>query len=433
MASTEMTPRNIGKLQTPSQQKSDKKQTDATLKFNPFLPEVRENPYPFYERLRTEDPVHQSFIGGDWLLTRYADIKSIFLDKRFRANDKPKQILKKNHYASQIGSDFSPLIQATNTFLFYMDPPDHTRLRGLLSKAFTSTVVEKLRPRIQQFIDCLIAKIQHTGQMDIIADLASPLPVMVIADMLGVPIEDQTKLKQWSNNLICILDPLLSLEQHAQLNENAKEFEAYFRSLIAKREKAPENDVISSLIFSRDQGNRLEEDEVWALCMFLFVTGEETTVNTIGNGMLALLRHPAKIEELKHNPSLIPTAIEELLRFDSPVQLTSRIALDNVELGGKTIHVGEKVSLCLGAANRDPMEFPDPNELNLARRNNRHLAFGEGIHYCIGAGLARAQSQLAIHTFMQKFSELDFLQEKLERRESIVLRGLKSLPVTFKQ
>lgn len=401
------------------------------LGFNPFLPEVRENPYPFYERLRSEDPVHRSFIGGDWLLTRYSDIKLVLLDKRFRANDKAKQIQRKNQYASQVGSDFSLLMQASNSFLFYIDPPDHTRLRGLVKQAFTPAVVEAMRPRIQEFVYTLIRTIQHSGEMDIISDLASPLPVMVIAELLGVPKEDQFKLKKWSNDLICILDPLLSLEQLAHLSEIAQEFEEYFRCLIAKREKAPKEDLISSLIAARDEDNKLMEDEIWAVCMLLFVTGEETTVNTIGNGMLALLRHPEQMDHLIQNPSLIPCAVEELLRFDSPVQLTSRIAIENVELGGKTIRAGEKVSLCLGAANRDPMEFSKPDELNLARGKNHHLAFGEGIHFCLGATLARLQSQIAIHTLIQKLPDIHLLSEKLERRESIVLRGLKSLPVTF--
>ena len=424
---------NIPSSDAPPHGNSSFQQASGELKFNPFLPEVRENPYPFYERLRTEDPVHRSFIGGDWLLTRHADIKSVLLDKRFRANDKGKQIQKKKEYASQIGSDLHPLVEASNTFLFYLDPPDHTRLRGLLRKAFTPTVVENMRPRIQRLVDELLGEIRHTEDIEIMSEVAAPLPVMVIAELLGVPREDQFKLKQWSNDLICILDPLLSLEQLARLNENAAEFEAYFGSLIAKREKAPKADLISSLISSRDQGKGLMKDEVWAICMLLFVTGEETTVNTIGNGMLALLRHPDKMEQLKRNPSLIHSAVEELLRFDSPVQLTSRIAMENVELGGKTIQAGEKVSLCFGAANRDPMEFPDPDQLNLTRMNNHHLAFGEGIHFCLGAGLARAQSQLAIQTLIRKFPEMYLLPEKLVRRESIVLRGLKSLVVSLRK
>lgn len=430
---TEIPPREVLKRDEPHQTGSFFQQVGGNLKFNPFLPEVREDPYPFYEHLRREDPVHRSFIGGDWLLTRYADIQSVLLDKRFRANDKAKQIQWKNQYTSQIGEDLSTLIQANNSFLFYMDPPDHTRLRGLVRKAFTPAVVEHMRPRMQEFVDTLIGKVQHTGSMDIISDLASPLPVMVIAELLGVPSEDQFKLKQWGNDLICILDPLLSLEQLANLNETTKEFEEYFRTLIAQRERMPKNDLISALIMSSDEDNKLMKDEVWAVCMLLFVTGEETTVNTIGNGMLALLRHPEKMNHLKQNPLLIQSAVEELLRFDSPVQLTSRIAIENIELAGKTILAGEKVSLCLGAANRDPMEFLDPDTLNLARMNNHHLAFGEGIHFCLGANLARAQSQLAINTLIQKFPEMNMLPGKLERRENIVLRGLKSLPVTFKK
>ncbi len=401
------------------------------LKVNLFHPDVRENPYPTYQILRTEDPIHKSVIGDFWILTRYCDVKSALLDGRFSSNRRPQSIKAKHQYVLEKGGDLTTLLQASNAQLFFIDPPDHTRLRRLVRQAFSPNVVERMRPEIQEIVDALLSKIRHTGRMDIIGDFAGPLPASVIAKLLGVPPEDHQRLREWSRDLSYLLDPLLSLEQYTHLNSIAEKFKAYFSTLIAERERRPQKDLISSLILARDQGDKLREDEVWSICMMLFGTGEETTVNTIGNGMLALLQDPVALGHLKRNPCLINSAIEELLRFDAPTQLTFRVAVEDVEFGGKTIPAGEDVVLCLGSANRDPAEFSDPDRLDFSRTNNHHLAFGEGVHFCLGASLARAQSQIAINTLIQEFHRMKIQTKNLERRENISLRGLKSLPVSF--
>ena len=410
---------------------TQKLRSAKAFKFNPFDKEFHANPYPTYHRLRCEDPVHQFFVGGDWVLTRYADVKAVLRSGRVRAHDLPELIQQKKQYLQDKGKNLNALAYTSNKFLFYMNPPDHTRLRGLVVKAFSPTVVERMRPRIQEIVNDLLDQVRNKGTMDVIADLASPLPVTVIGKMLGIPKEAQDQLHQWSNVLSRFLDSLVSLEEYEVLNKAIEEFQEYLRDLVTKREKDPQEDLISALIAAREQGERLSQEELLATCILLFVTGEETTVNTIGNGILALLRHPEQMETLKREPTIIQNAVEEILRYDSPVQTTMRIAIDNIEIGNRTIQTGEKIILCLGSANRDPAQFPNPDQLNLNRCENNHLAFGDGIHYCLGAALARTQAQIAINTLVQQFPDLKLASDKLEWRKNMVLRGLKTLPVTF--
>ncbi len=411
--------------------KTSKTGLTKQVRFNPFIPEFHADPYSIYHCLRSEEPIHWS-IFGEWVLTRYVDVKSVLRDPLFCAEKIPMRIKEKGHYLQQKQKSLNAIAQVSSKFFFFLDPPDHTRLRGLVCKAFSTRVVECMRPQIQEIVDELIDGFQDRGVMDIISDLACPLPVIVIAKMLGVPAEAHSKLHKWSNDMSRILDPLLSLETYEHLNQVAVEFTEYFRDLIAERQKSPKEDLISALVAARERGDRLSEEELLSICMLLFVTGEETTVNTIGNGILALLCHPDQMEKLKREPAIIQSAIEELLRYDSPVQLTSRIATENVEISGKLIRAGDKVVACLGAANRDPSQFPDPDRLDLTRGENSHLAFSDGIHYCLGAVLARVQGQIAINTLVQRLPDLKLYTDTLEWRENIVVRGLKALPVTFK-
>lgn len=398
--------------------------------FNPFRPEFYTDPYPIYHQLRDSEPVHKSFIGA-WLLTRYADVKAVLRDPRFTVDKQAKRLKTKSYYLEQRQSNLNTLVQNTSNFLLYLDPPDHTRLRGLVSKAFYPGVVERMQPYIQKIANELIDKVRDTGVIDIIADIACPLPVKVIATMLGVPTEDRTMLNHWTDELSRLLDPLMSLEAYDHMNKVAVEFTEYFRGLIAERQKRPKEDLISALIAAKEQGDKLSEDEMVSVCMLLFAAGEETTVNLIGNGMLALLRHPDQMELLKQEPTIIHSAVEELLRYDSPVQLIARIPIEDVEIGGKTIPRGEPVYLSLGAANRDKAQFTNPDSLNLCRSENRHLAFSDDIHYCLGAALGRVEGQIAINTLIQRLPDLKLNTDKLEWRENILLRGLKSIPVTF--
>lgn len=401
------------------------------FKFNPFDKEFHANPYPTYHHLRSKEPVHQLFVGGDWVLTRYADVKAVLRSGLVRSHDQSELIQQKNQYLQDRGKNLNALVHISNKFLFYINPPDHTRLRGLVVKAFSPTVVERMRPRIQEIVNDLLDQVRNKGTMDVIADLASPLPVTVIGKMLGIPNEAQNQLHHWSNVLSRILDSLVSVEEYEILNKAIEEFQEYLRDLVAKRQKDPQEDLISALIAAREENERLSQEELLATCILLFMTGEETTVNTIGNGILALLQHPEQMKTLIREPTIIQIAVEELLRYDSPVQMTKRIVIDNIEIGNQTIQAGEKIILCLGSANRDPAQFANPDQLNFNRCENNHLAFGDNIHYCLGASLARTQAQIAINTLVQQLPDLKLASDKLEWRKNMVLRGLKTLPVTF--
>lgn len=394
------------------------------LKFNPFLPEFHADPYRIYHRLQQEEPVHLSPMGV-WIITRYEDVVKALRDPRLSSEQ--SQVAR---YSSRQRSD-SPVVSLSSKCLFFRDPPDHTRLRKLVSKAFNARVIEEMRLRIQKIVNELINKVEDTGAMDIIADISGPLPVRVISEMLGIPEADRRQLQQWSHWLAHIFDPMKSSNLGEEVNQAILDFRDYLSHLIAQRRQHPENDLISALIQARDEGEKLTEDELLATCMLLFASGEETTVNLIGNGMFTLLRYPDQLAKLKQNPSLIQSAVEELLRYESPLQICGRTAIDNLEIGGKTIRKGPPVFLILGAANRDPAQFPHPERLDITRSDNRHLAFGDGIHYCLGSGLARTQGQIAINTLIQRFPDLQLQTDKLEWRENIFLRGLKTLPVTF--
>lgn len=403
------------------------------LNFKLFDPKFNANPYPTYHRLRESDPVHKYFVGGDWILTRYADVKAVLKSGCVRTDDRPKSIQERNKYLQDKEKNLNILAFTTSRFLFYMNPPDHTRLRALVGKGFSPVVVERMRPHIQEIVDELLDKVRHNGSMDIVADLASPLSVSVISRLLGIPKEAQQQLHQWTNVLSRILDPLVSLEEYEVMNKATENIQDYLRTLIAEREKDPQADFISNLIAAKEQNDRLSKKDILAVCTLLFLAGEETTGNTIGNGMLALLQHPHQMEQLKREPTKIQSAVEEIIRYDSAIQMLTRIATDNLEIGNRTIKAGEKIVLCLGAANRDPVQFPNPDDLNINREQNQHVAFADGIHYCLGAALARVETQIAINTLIQRFPDLKLVSNKLEWKKSIVIRGLKALPITFTQ
>lgn len=395
-----------------------------TVEFNPFSSEFRADPYPFYHRLRTEDPVYWSPLGF-WVLTRYADVMAVLRDPRFGQKGLEETLLE------QFGA--GPVQQLYSKFMLFLDPPDHTRLRVLVSKAFTPRVVEGLRPHIQKIVDQLLDAVQGAGAMDIMADLAYPLPVVVICEMLGVPAQDRDQFRPWTSDLAHTLDPYMTPppELVERGNKTAGAVMDYFRRLIAERRKNLQEDLLSALIAAEEEGDRLSEDELLATCVLLFFAGFETTTNLTGNGTLALLCHPEELRKLKEDPSLIQSAVEELLRYDSPVQMTGRTAKEDIEVGGKTMQKGQEVLTLLGAANRDPAQFPDPDRLDITRSPNRHLAFGHGIHSCLGAPLARVEGQIAIGTLLRRLPGLRRQTDTPEWRETISLRGLQALPVVF--
>jgi cytochrome P450 len=393
--------------------------------FNPLLPEFHADPYPFYRRLREQDPVHQSPLGI-WVLTRYDDAVMVLRDPRF-GREGLAEIME-----ARLGAGS---VRAANTRdMLFRDPPDHTRLRSLVSRAFTPRVVEAMRPHIQEIVDGLLDRLEGARGMDVIEDLAYPLPVRVICEMLGVPIEDQDVFKEWSADIARSLDASIlpaGSEVITRGQESGDALREYFRSLIAVRRKQPREDLLSALIAAEEQGDKLSEPELVATCVLLLIAGHETTVNLIGNGVLALLRHPAELRALAADPALIQTGVEELLRFDGPVQRTGRLTNADVEIDGRQISKGSIVAAVIGAANRDPAHFADPDRLDVTRRENRHIAFGFGIHFCLGAPLARIEGQVAIGTLLRRWRTLKLVSDTPEWRESSVLRGLKTLPVTF--
>jgi len=392
--------------------------------FNPMDPEFLANPYPTYARLRAEDPVHHSPLDF-WVLTRYEDVAAVLRDPRFIKEPLAPFVAARFGVAVPSGVGLSMLDR---------DPPDHTRLRSLVSKAFTPRVVEGLRPRIQRIVDDLIARAEAAGSMDLIEEFAYPIPVNVICEMLGVPVEDHERFRGWSLDIARGLDSiLLPPESEVPRRSGAARHAIgeYFRELIAARRASPRGDLLSALIAAEEAGDKLSEDELLATCILLLIAGHETTVNLIGNGTLALLRHPAELRRLRETPGLIASAVEELLRYDGPVQRTARIPSTDVTIGGRTIGKGEMVMPFIAAADRDPAQFPDPDRLDLARADNRHIAFGWGIHFCLGAPLARVEGQIAIGTLARRLPNLALATDKLEYRPSLTLRGLKTLPVRF--
>jgi cytochrome P450 len=403
-------------------------ESDPSLSlFHLLNPEVLGNPYPLYRRLRSQDPVHWDPFLHAWVITRYADVVTVLRD--FSAERTPSP-----EYLSEMGlSAFNPIAQVLIKQMLFKDAPAHTRLRGLASKAFTPARVALLREHIQQIADRLIDAVLPAGHMDVIADFAGPLPAIVTAEMMGVPTEDHEMLKKLSADFAELLGNFQHNPDHMQIGLRAVEtMTAYFRSAIEERRLEPGTGLVDALMAAEVNGDRLTEEEVIANCIITMVGGQETTTNLIGNGLVALLRHPEEMQKLRTTAALIPSAVEELLRFESPTQHTGRMAQEDIELGGKTIRKRQAVIAVMGAANRDPERFPDPDQLDLERSDNRHLAFGWAAHFCFGAPLARIEGQIAFETLLRRLPELALEPAPLAWRTNLALRGLTALPVRFR-
>jgi cytochrome P450 len=394
-------------------------------------PEVRADPYPLYHRLRAEDPVHWDAPREGWVVTRYADVVAGLHDRRFSA-------VRVNRDAGRFpGVDAAvagPVLASLARQMLFADPPAHTRLRGLVGRAFTPRAVEAMRPRVQALVDELLDAAQPAGGMDIIGDFANPLPAFVIADLLGVPRADRPRLKRWSDEFVLMIGGRprapTAAEAGAMIGALVA-FVEYFRGMVARRRADPGDDLLSALIRAEERGDVLDDEELLANCVLLMAAGHETTTNLIGNGLLALLRHPDQLLTLRQDPRLVGPAVAELLRYDSPVQSTGRIATEEVVLGGKRIARGQRVGFILGAANRDPEQFPDPDRLDVTRDEARHLSFGYGIHFCLGAPLARLEAEIAFTALLGRFPDLRPASESPLWVENMSFRGLEALPVTF--
>jgi cytochrome P450 len=396
-----------------------------------LTPQFREDPHPFFHLLREHEPVHKTPLGV-YMVSRYADVAAAVRDPALSNNERNSELYQAFVEANpdETGPFQGELGQAV---LLFLDPPDHTRLRGLVSKAFTPRTVERLRPRIEALVTDLLgaAEARGDGHIDVVGDLAYPLPVVIICELLGVPAEDHATFQGWSKELAHSIDPdpLITPEQRERILAAAEAFEAYFRELIGRRRRQPGDDLLTGLIAAEEGGDRLSENELLATGLFLLIAGHETTVNLIGNGTLALLGHREQLERLRGDPALDRNAVDELLRYDSPVTFTQRITLDDFEVGGVTIPPRQQVIPILAAANRDPAAFPQPDRLDVARAEaNRHVAFGGGHHFCLGAALARLEGEVAIPTLVRRFPDLELDGEPI-RRDTFTLRGLERLPV----
>ena len=387
-------------------------------------PEVLADPYPLYRRLRTEDPVHWDPYLHAWVVTRYADVVDVF--QRFSAKRTPSP-----EKLAALGMErLAPIASVMVRQMLFLDPPEHTRVRHLAAAAFTPRRVERMRSRIFEIAEELVEAAAGKGEIDVLEDLANPLPAIVTAEIFGVPVGDYRRLKSWSENFA----EMLGNFQHnpgraAGVLRSVEAMTAYFREAVRRQATEPREGLVNALATAEVGGDHLSEDEVVANIIVTMVGGLETTTNLIGNGMLSLLRHPVEMERLREDPALMPSAIEELLRYESPSQHTARLAPDDVELGGRTIKRNQAVIAVMGAANRDPDRFSDPDRLDLERRDNRHVAFAWAGHFCFGAPLARIEGEAALTTLLHHFPKLRLAPGPISWRPNLGLRGLTALRV----
>jgi pimeloyl-[acyl-carrier protein] synthase len=393
-----------------------------------------ENPYPVYAMLRSTQPVFQVPIPADvgagvWLLTRYAEVQQVLRDPAYTVDRRRADAVQRNRerLPAAILGEGGGLLRS----MLLMDPPDHTRVRSLVNKAFTPRRVAALRPRIEAIAAELLDPHVRAGALDVIGDLSGPLPAIVIAELLGVPSKDHRLFRQWAADLISFTGAIGSDEDpDERFKRGYVPLAEYLSAVIAERRAEPRDDLISAMVVAQEDRDALSDEEMLATSLLLLIAGHETTTNLIGNGMLALLQHPDELARLRAEPALLKGAIEEMLRYDSPVQGTARVPLDDVEIGGVAIGKGALVFTAVGAANRDPEVFESPERFDVGRRENRHLSFGFGAHFCLGAPLARLEAEVAFQALLERFPNPKLASEKLERRPSPILRGLLHLRLT---
>jgi cytochrome P450 len=396
-------------------------------------PETRRDPYPFYRELRGRAPVLRSSIGP-LVLSRYHDCLEALRDPRLGRGTWAR--LRGELPMPRVPAGFDVDLERTRGFferagnsMLFADPPDHTRLRQLVSRAFTPQRVERLRPAVQALVNDLLDAMAEAGEVDVIESLAFPLPVTVIGELLGVPPADRAGFQPLVSAGVAALDPTVdsaTLERAIALQD---QMAGYFAGLVAERRRQPADDLLSGLVAARDEGDALSDDEVIGTAILLFAAGFETTTNLVGNGLLALLRHPDQLQRWRADPDLARSGVEELLRWDSPVQLNARTALVPAEVAGQKLAPGDFVTLLVAGANRDPAKFGDGEVLDVGRSDNAPLSFGSGIHHCLGAALARMEGEVVFNSLLSRFGTIELAVDEPERRPTLVLRALKSLPV----
>ena len=396
--------------------------------FTPVGARMRSDPFPVYRKLRERDPFHRSRLADGWILARYDDVAAVLADRTFSSDERHQRRWPKEQARTARAGVPDPYAEGQATML-RIDPPDHTRLRGLVSKAFTPRAIERLRPAAEKYVDELLGRVAERGEMELVADFAAPLPVSVIAELLGVPVADRERFRHWSDEAVRSLGDKTMADRRRALSA-MEALREYLLAIAEERRREPREDLLSALVRAEDAGDRLSRAELVANCILLLVAGNETTTKLIGNSVLALLAHPDQLELLRREPERMPDAVEELLRYDGPVQLTSRMVVEDRELCGRRLRRGQQLVLLLAAANRDPAQFADPDRLDVARRDVRHLAFSHGLHFCLGAQLARLEATLALEALVTRFPRLR-LAGPVTWGDNTVLRGPRSLPLAF--
>ncbi len=382
--------------------------------WNPLEPSFVADPYPAYRALRETDPYHLSEVTGEFVISRYEDVDEILRDWRRFSNER--------------GADRIQTPE-TDTSILQRDPPDHTRLRGLVSRAFTPRRIATMEEHIRETAHALLDEVADHDEFDLMSNLAALLPTVVIAEMIGIPTADRENFKAWSDAFIRIGDRTSSAEEVEQGLAAARTLYEYFAEQVERRRNEPADDLVTRLISARDEEDQLTEHEMISTLTLLLLAGNETTTNLIGNGLKALLEHPEQLQTLREHPELMSNAIEELLRYDSPVQLDPRLTTEEVVLGGKSIGPSQQVTLVIGGANRDPEQFSDPETLDITREDAGNISFGRGLHFCLGAPLARLEGKIAFECLFERFDQIEFGTRAPEYRPNLALRGLKHFDI----
>lgn len=394
---------------------------ESGVTWYPLDPGYIADPYPTYRKLREQDPYHQSRLTGMLIVSRYEDVDAILRDhRRFRNSDRdwsPDSLVN-----TSIRRELTPS-------LLSLDPPDHTRLRELVNRAFTPRVMARMEDHVRETAHALLDEVGDSSEFDLMSNLATLLPMVVIAEMIGVPTNDRERFKTWSDRFARVLEPNLTAEEGRLVLETADEFERYFGPIIEERRREPREDLVSRLAQAEEDGQKLTNEETQVTLRLLLVAGNETTTNLIGNGLRALLQHPEQLQLLREQPELIPNAIEELLRYDAPVQLDGRYLAEDAEIGGKLVKKNTRIGLTIGGANRDPEQFSDPDRLDLTREETVNISFGRGIHHCLGAPLARLEGRIAFEVLLERFDEIGFGSREPAYKPNIVLRGLRDFDI----
>jgi cytochrome P450 len=389
---------------------------------DPTLPGYAD-PYPYYHKLRSEDPVHWSEFMHGWILTRHADAVAYLRDRRFSRAEYLQKV------RAEFGAD-EPIFAFQAHELAFTDPPEHTWMKNVFGKAFSPAAIARMRPATDKIVHARLDALAGKTEIDIVTEVAYPIPADVIAAMLGAPEQDWEHLRELVDGIVISRGIVRTAEMMEQGSRSVRRFNDYFIGLVAERRRKPGHDLLSAILGAEENGRKLSDEQILSMVETLFAAGHATTRSLIANGMLALLRHPSELKKLRENPALITIAVEEMLRYDSPTQAPSpQAALEDIELGGKTIRKGDVITVLFGAANRDPARFTDPDRFDIARADNEHLAFSMGIHYCLGASLARLEAQIAIAAIVARYPNIQLATANPEWRKMGRFRGLQSLPI----